>query len=492
MVTAFQKPSRTKSLFAQVDAGRPAVARQKLGGIESSQSVLKNQTGAQQGENNMVSAAQGQVAANTRQTYDKLDGFAKVDQRLDSQEKFAAGAVPVFASKVGTSATSPVMVTGQAGKQTVTADNAFAGNVDRDQKVVQGSNVAAQSSYANEGNALTGMTTEGLAEELSGAYKTDTMNLDVAQRQMSDGNLGVLANESAFEQEQAQLAQVLADRQSNVGKLRALYGGGYDSSKYGALDSNLLQGQFNDAQVEATSNIEDKKAAQLSGARVRESYLDQVDKSKKQTDEAKGVADKRIGEMSSELARLDGVINKAISDSGGRLNTATAALISDRDKLKGDYQKAINAKQNEAGVANQKFKADEIAAAKKEEEERKKRESALAKLDPTNPLASVFGDKNFMAQLDKQGKQVTAAGFKSAAEVGDVMGRIANGTDTDADKKRMAALVATMGYSEAGKAFLAMGKQAGKQALEGVKKVGDWAGDKASDAIKSVGIKRPW
>ncbi len=77
---SFQRPNRTKSLFAAIDANRPQYARTKLGGVEGSQSVIQNQTVAQGDENNDVQQQQqAMVTAGEkgRESTSKLAGFGQ-------------------------------------------------------------------------------------------------------------------------------------------------------------------------------------------------------------------------------------------------------------------------------------------------------------------------------------------------------------------------------------------------------------------------------
>lgn len=462
MTTAFQKPNKTKSLFSQVDAQRPAFARQKLGGIEGAVGVVNNQAAGQQGENATVQAQQAQVASGTRQTYANLDRIHKVSDRVDQQSKFVNQSTPVFNTSIAATGSTPI-VTGASGTRVVTGDASLAGRTESERAAKEGQNRTAQTGYETQGNLLTGMTTAGATQELSDAYGADTKSLRDAELQMTEGNLGVLANESDFEMEQAKLAQVLADRQSNVGKLKALYGVGYDTTKYGALDSNVLQGQFNDAAVGSTDALKSKDLAQKEGSRVRESYLDQIDTSKTQTEKAKGVADTEITRLGSELGRLDELIGTAIRESGGRMTSAIQSLLTSKkavDKAYGDKvaaQKLATTKENT-------LHNDETAFKEKADADHKKKNELSAKLRngygiEVNPITATENEMKYWGDLWKR------------AETGDA-GAIALLATGPAGRAHGLATRATLaagndigkGIQQAGRAVnnLVMGKSSGK------------------------------
>jgi hypothetical protein len=358
-MSAFARPNKTKSLFAQVDAGRPAAARTKLGGIEGSQAVMQSQIAGQGQENKNVEAAQNQVASNTRDTYANLDGFGKVKDQIGKQEGFLAGPAPTFNTQLNPVG-GRIDVKGAAGAQVVTGDAGLKARAEAEEKAKTEAAQKQQNKYSVQGGMLTGMNTGNLTDELGVANAADTQKLRDAELQITEGNLGQLAGESDYEIEQAQLAQVLADRQSNVGKLKNLYGVGYDTSKYGALDSNILQGQFNDASIAAKDNIAAKDLAQKEGSRVRESYLDQIDTSRAKTTEAKNIADKEITRLNGELGRLDVKIAEAIKNSGGRLTTAISTLQANKNKILKDHNDAVKLQQDAIKKANEAVAAKEM------------------------------------------------------------------------------------------------------------------------------------
>ena len=341
MATPFSSANRTKSFFSQVDQNRPQAAQQKLGGIMGSQSVLQNSTNAQQGENQKVGEATQAVAKNTTQGYGNLSEIGKAQGHVAAQREFAGQATPVL-----TTTAAPL----SAGTQTRAADNAI-----NTATAVQG-NKNTTDKYVNAGNALTdrgnAANGTGLAEkQLGETYQTDSDKLRDAQKQMTQGNLGQLAAPSNYELEQQQLAQVLADRQSNVGKLKALYGSGYDSSKFGALDSNLLQGQFNDAQGKAKEGLAGLENAKKGSDRAREQYLNQIDISQGITDKAKTDAEAKIADIGNQINILNDKINNATGDAKKKLTETQAQLEQARDAAEAD----LKAKDDKANAERQAY-----------------------------------------------------------------------------------------------------------------------------------------
>ena len=339
MATPFSSANRTKSFFSQVDQNRPQAAQQKLGGIMGSQSVLQNSTNAQQGENQKVGEATQAVAKNTTQGYGNLSEIGKAQGHVAAQREFAGQATPVLTTQIKAPALNTATV----------ADKDLQGVVDNNKTQVTNStnraidaNKSVTDNYVNAGNALTdrgnAANGTGLAEkQLGETYQTDSDKLRDAQKQMTQGNLGQLAAPSNYELEQQQLAQVLADRQSNVGKLKALYGSGYDSSKFGALDSNLLQGQFNDAQGKAKEGLAGLENAKKGSDRAREQYLNQIDISQGITDKAKTDAEAKIADIGNQINILNDKINNSTASAGRELTKQKTALETKAEELRQGY-----------------------------------------------------------------------------------------------------------------------------------------------------------
>lgn len=328
-MSMFQRPNKTKSLFAQVDAGRPAAARVKLGGVEGSQSVMQNQTMAQGQENKNVQTAQNQVVGQTSNSVNnlKMDPALTIAENQTSDASNYSKTNPVFATSVaggGGTVRSPTQNTSGYEKAFV-AD----GTIKKQGDVARAGNEQVLNDVTGKvgefQTTLSGYDNNALGNRLNSVYDDESKLLKTSEEAMTKGNLGQLADESDYEMEQAQLAQVLADRQSNVGKLKALYGVGYDTNKYGALDSNLLQGQFNDAAVTAKDNIEAKDMAQKEGARVRESYLDQIGTSKTQLDEQKGETAKRVEVIDRDISKA----KEALTELQGRTDAASVKAAQD-------------------------------------------------------------------------------------------------------------------------------------------------------------------
>jgi len=313
---SFQQPNRTKSFFASVDAGRPQAAQQKLGGIMGSQSAIQNQTKAQVGENQSVDAAKTGVANSVSSTYANLGETKKLGEHATQRQQFINQGTPVLADTA-----RPI----NASSSTRAAD------LRENTNNAINENARTMGIYENAGKRIVDTTPEAATKELSDAYQKDTGLLDNANRQMTDGNLGRLAGPSSYEIEQAQLQQVLADRNSNVGKLRALYGTGYDTTKYGALDSNLLQGQFNEAQGQSRQNVQALNTANAGGQKSRELYLDQMDTSRGELGKRHNEATANLTEIGNRIKTLDTQISTAKGVAKERLIAFKKKLETTRD-----------------------------------------------------------------------------------------------------------------------------------------------------------------
>ena len=313
---SFQQPNRTKSFFASVDAGRPQAAQQKLGGIMGSQSAIQNQTKAQVGENQSVDAAKTGVANSVSSTYANLGETKKLGEHATQRQQFINQGTPVL---VDTARPINASSSTRAADLRENTNNAI------------NENARTMGIYENAGKRIVDTTPEAATKELSDAYQKDTGLLDNANRQMTDGNLGRLAGPSSYEIEQAQLQQVLADRNSNVGKLRALYGTGYDTTKYGALDSNLLQGQFNEAQGQSQQNVQALNTANAGGQKSRELYLDQMDTSRGELGKRHNEATANLTEIGNRIKTLDTQISTAKGVAKERLIAFKKKLETTRD-----------------------------------------------------------------------------------------------------------------------------------------------------------------
>lgn len=339
----YRQPNRTATFFRQVDMNRPAAARQKLGAAQGAQAVLQGQTAAQKQENQNVQNTQTQMTqagAQGRQDTSNLAGFNTATNVLNEGGKIISGGTPVLQSGFtqGEKGQTRVVISGPArpdaivgGSQpastgmfghiqpfslgTPSAPGGSAGkdgySLSAGQDATKiGADIQARNEAATQGfvkladGTIARASDINLGEELSTAYGKAADTLGGFEKQMTEGNLGRLGAESEFEQEQADLARVLADRDSNIGKLKSLYGVGYDTGKYGALDSNLLQGQLADAAQESKTNLQNREKARAAGDLVRESYMRESDSQKEQLDKTKEETQKRVTEIDGKLGEL--------------------------------------------------------------------------------------------------------------------------------------------------------------------------------------------
>lgn len=330
-MSAFQTPgNRTKTLYAQINSGRPQAARQKLGSVEGSQSVLNAQTNAQQGENSNVTQQTQTVTDTTKKGVENV-GMAPVfaaGNAAVADAKVVAGQKPVFVTSV--TGSGGIAAPSVSGRPTPIVDDGTL-KKEGDAAVATNKDLATgiDKSVDTSMGTLSPYHADVLTEDLGKRYDAESDILSASERELTEGNLGLLAPESDFEIQQAQNAQVLAERDSNIGKLRNLYGVGYDSSKYGALDSNLLQGQFNDAAVSSQDALKNKELAQRGGEQVRQAYAENIDKSKGLLSDAKVESEKKITQLSGEVTAVENELAalKARAGTGGtETNAAIAAL----------------------------------------------------------------------------------------------------------------------------------------------------------------------
>lgn len=391
----YRQPNRTATFFRQVDANKPAAARQKLGGAMGAQSVLQGQTGAQKQENTGVQQTQQQMqqaGTQGRESTSNFSGLGTATNVLSEGNKIVQGGTPVLQTsfsaaekaKSNVSTQGPARADAVVGKTqngpssalggiytpvTIGAPNAPGGqaadrgyslSVGQDANVtgnqIQGRNDAAVSGF----NKLTDGTISRagelkLGEELGAAYDKASGTLRDYEKLATEGNLGRLGAESAFEKEQADLAQVLADRQSNIGKLKSLYGVGYDTGKYGALDSNLLQGQFNEAATDSATNLGNREKARSEGDAIRESYLKESDNQKKMLDTTKEETQKRVTEIDGKLGELKIALEGLKGKVGVEAEKARAAIKTQATALETQRKDAVKTQTAALGGKRTKY-----------------------------------------------------------------------------------------------------------------------------------------
>ena len=109
-----------------------------------------------------------------------------------------------------------------------------------------------------------------------GESRNKEINADLAQTNIK--NMGDVGTENVVEQDTNAFYKMLIDKDpSNIGLLSNLYGGGYDATKYGAVDSNVLQGIFG-AQRAAAQGLTADRQGSISGAEsAKQGYANAAD-----------------------------------------------------------------------------------------------------------------------------------------------------------------------------------------------------------------------
>lgn len=142
-----------------------------------------------------------------------------------------------------------------------------------------------------------------------GEQRMDDLNKqsEQFQKNVGDLNMGQVGAESEVEQNSNDFLKLLAERDpSNIGILKNLYGN-YDSTKYGALDSNVLQGIINENRGEAENILKLRTQAEGAVDPAMKLYQNELDSLKNRTTEDY----KKYGETTKAL------MDKYRSDASG-------------------------------------------------------------------------------------------------------------------------------------------------------------------------------
>lgn len=389
MAFKFSKPNKTSTFFGQVDAGRRQVAGQKEPGIQGAVGTVQNQANAQQAQTGNVQKAQGQMidSTNTKslsgESLGKAEGLAQT--KVQGSENFSGilNNKPVNASNMvvahgdavdtntGKIKSMPTImnngrevrggvndVLSGMNKQTANA----MGQVD----AIASDRMAASQDFQNVATP----TLENATGELGEAYRAQMDQKALEEKRLTEGNLGQMGMENAFEVEQAQKAALLAEENNNVGKLASLYGVGYDPTKFGALDSNILQGQLNEGTSQAKQAIGAKQLAQRETAQSRELYANATQEQRAKIDKEKTKVEGRIGELTTQINAIQEQLAQVASETGNaaakakaeldkRLKDASAKVRKVYDEYAEDYQRVLKENKDYNAYRDKVDKRDE-------------------------------------------------------------------------------------------------------------------------------------
>jgi hypothetical protein len=327
MAFSFSKPNKTSTFFGQVNAGRKQTAGQQIPQVQGAIGTVQNQTQAQKDASGKVNQAGNQMVAST-----DTSKFGSGMGKLDNLGNTKVGNVPTFNTSViapqlkvvggdaqGGEITKNAQITDASGRVVTDKANLISSAEQENasgQAAIDAAIKASSDAAAAFASGIPGATTAA-TDALSTNYQAQQAQKEAEAKRVSENNLGQLGLESADERAQAEKAALLAEKGSNAGKLAALYGVGYDVNKFGALDSNIMQGQLNEAQSNAQAALAGKEMAGREAASTRETYLN-LNKGE-------------LGKINAEKTRIDGVIAdktknvQAISEQLAKLASDTSA-----------------------------------------------------------------------------------------------------------------------------------------------------------------------
>lgn len=174
-------------------------------------------------------------------------------------------------------------------------------------------------------------------------------------------NMGQVGQENVVEQDSNQFYKLLAEKDpSNIGLLANLFKG-YDSDKYGAVDSNVLQGIFNQTRGLADSRLADRAGAESSADSSVKNYdAAVINKRVEIANNYKGYQDK--------IEEIKGVYDSALASIKEKLDAGVINLQTARDqKAKIEGELGAQKTAMEKKVAEAKIQAEKLA---REEEAR--------------------------------------------------------------------------------------------------------------------------
>jgi O6-methylguanine-DNA--protein-cysteine methyltransferase len=429
-------PNRAETFFQQVDANKKNAAKDAiatgsiLGGVYNKGTQARKQEAANVGQ-------QTTAVANTNTDFQ--------DTKTGNVQSTVNQATPVVVPTVsaeGYNANQYVT----SGQSTVTANPQ---NTDRGGRALDSSKVSYTTKDLNEGAAAQG-SADYLAGELA-KFTTETerqnalMNLlegadedikaevaaDLERKGILDKTLldaikagqtekyGEIAQASQTDQNAADFMRRLAEQNpSNVGLLSMLYGGGYDAGKYGALDSNILQGQLNELRQEAEPALSERESAQnIMGQSVKDFYSTAEGKQKEVIDKYNAEV-KETDSLGEASAKAKTQIQQNIEQLVNARATASTELKKQIDEklaaLRGDLKKLNAAEKGKAQSA-----ADKDAKKRSEEAQKKKEADFSAKI--RNKLGIELSPGQVAEAMRKYGD-----GLIDAIERGDTGGIVNN------------------------------------------------------------------
>lgn len=205
-----------------------------------------------------------------------------------------------------------------------------------------------------------------------GESRNKDINADLAQTNIK--NMGDVGAENVVEQDTNAFYKMLIDKDpSNIGLLSNLYGGGYDATKYGAVDSNVLQGIFG-AQRAAAQGLTADRQGSISGAEsAKQGYANAADAKRAE------IAQNYKG-YQANVEKLKAGYDAALAEIKRKLDEGVINLASAREqktKIEGELksqQAAMDKKVADAKIEDDRLAREyEAGVAAKQEKERQAR-----------------------------------------------------------------------------------------------------------------------
>ena len=281
--------SKTRAFFSTVDQGRQNKAQDSLAQGKALTGVAnaKTQASVDQSKQTQGTIKQTNVQTQTPAFRAVTQGDASVGMNT-----------PVVASPAPQAAPTPV-ATQIASENLVKRD--VAGEIANKESEKVALAARKNQTGLDDQNAINAAQDKGgqLIQDYSQDYDKKKM--------------GELGASSEFEQEAAGIRNLLATapENQNVGILSQLYKN-YDP-RFGALDSNILQGDINDLRAGAKESVDNEKRAGRMSDMTREAYFREADGIKKRLEEAKG---QDASERSRRQSQYDDAIGLRDADIG--------------------------------------------------------------------------------------------------------------------------------------------------------------------------------
>jgi hypothetical protein len=199
--------------------------------------------------------------------------------------------------------------------------------------------------------------------------ETRNKEIDASLGETKFENMGQVGQENVVEQDANQFYKLLAERDpSNIGLLANLFRG-YDSDKYGAVDSNVLQGILGQTRGIAEQRLAERSGAESSAAGAVKSY-DAAVKNKRAE-----VANNYKG-YQAKIEEIKGVYDSALATIKEKLDAGVITLQSARDqKAKIEGELGAQKTAMEKKVAEAKIEAERLAREEQAAKDQAKKDS---------------------------------------------------------------------------------------------------------------------